>query len=63
MLSTSGTRTGQTPEMDEKGFVRSTPKSYSTNRSHVVEYIGRIGLSPPAGYHNYPWGWVQTKVI
>ena len=46
----------------EGELVRSTPKSYSTNLSHVVEYVGRTGLSPPAGYHNYPWGWVQIKL-
>jgi len=29
----------------------------------MVEYVGRAGLSPRVGYPNYPWGWVQTKVI
>jgi hypothetical protein len=43
-------------------FCHTTPKSYSTNHSHVVKYVGWTRLSPPVGYHYNPWGWVQIKL-
>jgi hypothetical protein len=28
---------------------------------NVVDYVGRQGCHT-WGYHNYPWGWVQSQV-